>query len=756
MKYVGLKEFLTVPPPGRQSIKLMTKGKPIEVAVIGGGCASITTAFELTRPEHKGKYHVTIYQMGWRLGGKGASGRGLADRIEEHGLHVWQGFYENAFRLMRECYRELDRDPKTCRFADWSDAFFPDPHVGMAAESRKGGWLTWTAFFPPGEGLPGDPLTTHNPFTISSYLVRTLTLLRSLLLGVQTRLGPEAMQEYSDQQTAPPLSGGKGSGESTPEDLIESMTRMLKYGILSTMAGVIEALAILEVALKSFPIYPENVVSNFLETIASNVRGQFEKVVTNDDELRYKWEIIDLVVAIMVGFVRSGLLYDPRGLDAINDYDCREWLRMNGASERSVNSAFVRGLYDLALAYEGGDPARPGLAAGQALRGSLRMFFTYRGSMFWKLRAGMGDVVFAPFYQVLKKRGVTFKFFHRLENVKLVDPDKLVPGEAPYVESLEFDVQAKIRSGNEYQPLMDVKGIPSWPSEPDYRQLLNGRRMMRESWDFESHWDRRKVGTTTLNVSRDFDFVVLGVSVGAIPFVCKEILARDQRWRDMVENVKTVGTQAFQIWMREDMSQLGWTEPPVTVSAFVKPFDTWADMGHCIPEESWVTPPHSLAYFCNVLLDPPVPPKQSDNDYPARRNREVHQNAVDFLNKKIHHLWPKAVAPLGQFRWELLVDPKEKGNPISPRKRNEKKFDSQYWRANVSPTDRYVLALPGTLKYRISPLDNTYDNLTICGDWTDCGFNEGCVEAAVMSGRLAAHAIAESPALEDIIGYDHP
>jgi predicted NAD/FAD-dependent oxidoreductase len=74
----------------------------------------------------------------------------------------------------------------------------------------------------------------------------------------------------------------------------------------------------------------------------------------------------------------------------------------------------------------------------------------------------------------------------------------------------------------------------------------------------------------------------------------------------------------------------------------------------------------------------------------------------------------------------------------------------------VNPTDRYVLALPGTLKYRISPLDNTYDNLTICGDWTDCGFNEGCVEAAVMSGRLAAHAIGKSPPLEKIIGYDHP
>jgi uncharacterized protein with NAD-binding domain and iron-sulfur cluster len=46
--------------------------------------------------------------------------------------------------------------------------------------------------------------------------------------------------------------------------------------------------------------------------------------------------------------------------------------------------------------------------------------------------------------------------------------------------------------------------------------------------------------------------------------------------------------------------------------------------------------------------------------------------------------------------------------------------------------------------------------LTIAGDWTDCGLNAGCVEGAVMSGRLAAHAIAQSPALTDIVGYDHP
>ena len=87
---------------------------------------------------------------------------------------------------------------------------------------------------------------------------------------------------------------------------------------------------------------------------------------------------------------------------------------------------------------------------------------------------------------------------------------------------------------------------------------------------------------------------------------------------------------------------------------------------------------------------------------------------------------------------------------------DDSRFDTQFWTANVDPTERYVLSVPGSQKYRISPLDNTYDNLTIAGDWTACGLDTGCVESAVMSGRLAAHAISALPALKDIVGYDHP
>ena len=75
------------------------------IAILGGGLAGLATAFELTAtPARRAKYDVTVHQVGWRLGGKCASSRGPHGRIEEHGLHVLLGAYENAFHVMRRVY----------------------------------------------------------------------------------------------------------------------------------------------------------------------------------------------------------------------------------------------------------------------------------------------------------------------------------------------------------------------------------------------------------------------------------------------------------------------------------------------------------------------------------------------------------------------------------------------------------------------------------------------------------------------------
>ena len=66
-----------------------------KIAILGGGAGSLAAAHFLSAaPDWRERYEITVYQQGWRLGGKGASGRNaqLGQRIEEHGLHIWFGF----------------------------------------------------------------------------------------------------------------------------------------------------------------------------------------------------------------------------------------------------------------------------------------------------------------------------------------------------------------------------------------------------------------------------------------------------------------------------------------------------------------------------------------------------------------------------------------------------------------------------------------------------------------------------------------
>ena len=86
---------------------------PKKVAILGGGPASCTAALALTSQSGwKQHYDITIYQLGWRLGGKAASGRNknYGQRTEEIAGHGIEGNYHNTKRLLHSLYTELNRE----------------------------------------------------------------------------------------------------------------------------------------------------------------------------------------------------------------------------------------------------------------------------------------------------------------------------------------------------------------------------------------------------------------------------------------------------------------------------------------------------------------------------------------------------------------------------------------------------------------------------------------------------------------------
>jgi uncharacterized protein with NAD-binding domain and iron-sulfur cluster len=442
-----------------------------------------------------------------------------------------------------------------------------------------------------------------------------------------------------------------------------------------------------------------------------------------------------------------GMLADSvftHGFDVINNEDLRAWLARHGGDPAlCVNSAPVHAMYSQLFAFEDGDPSRPNLEAGTALRWIMRMSFAYRGGVMYRMQAGMGDAVFAPLYEVLARRGVRFAFFHRVEDIG---------ADAQGVSTVRMTVQATTARGD-YRPLIDVKGLPCWPDAPDYAQIVPAQAALLQAYavDLESWWSdwparyREAFGadlpSRTLLRGRDFDQVVLGLPVATLPLVAPGLLRASAPLAASAAALRTVPTQACQVWFDHTTRDLGWTGQPDAqepiLTNFSMPDDTWAAMSQVLPSEDWAAPaPKSVQYFCGAMALPGLPelPPQSDAGFPARAAAQAKANALELLGGRIGALWPAASQG---FPWQWLVDPEHATGPA--------RFDRQYWRANVDPSERYVLSVAGSSASRLATGGSGLPNLFLAGDWLKTGLDSGCVEAAVMGGMQASRAISGFP-----------
>nr|WP_255525350.1 FAD-dependent oxidoreductase [Mycolicibacterium sp. BK634] len=676
---------------------------------MGGGMAGLSAAWRLSEGRWQDRFEsITVYQRGHRLGGKGASSRGAHNRIEEHGLHIWLGSYENAFALLRECYAELDRentDPD-CPVKTWDQALMPAEELGMA--DRFGDdWLIWSGKFSRTPELPGEPGATGRELTVVEFAARTLRLLLDFAESLSAASGKDLTLSASPQPES--------------ADWIAAVRR----ATMATLAALIE------------PRTAGGSAAGFLKEALDAVREALD--YERRPQHKRMWLLMSLLAATTRGLIADRLITDPTGFRAINDEEYSAWILRHGADPDVLDFPLIRGMYDMVFGYEEGDFGRPTFGAGVAVLLTGIALFQYKGAFFWKMTAGMGDVIIAPIYQALRRRGVRFEFFHRLDALHL-------DAHRHRIDAITMGRQVELADGvDTYDPLIPADGLPVFPARPRSELL----KATTDVGDLESHFGKRAdAETRILRHGTDFDQVVLAASLGMVELVAEELIADRPEWDEMTSHIQTVATQSFQLWLRPTESAMGWHRPGVTTSGYVSPFDTWASMGQTLWAEDWpeADEPHTVAYFCGAL-DAPWPTTQDPAAYVAGQRQHVLANAVDYLNRHVGMYLPGAVSE-GGFTWGLLCGAGDRKGAAA--------LETQHVSVNIDPSDRYVLSVPGSDKYRLRPDESGYDNLVLAGDWTDCGINAGCIEAAVVSGLQAANALLGYGRYHHIRGFYMP
>lgn len=788
--------------------------KKEKIAVLGAGCGSLSAVLGLTEtPGWQEKYDITVYQMGWRAGGKGASGRNAAmgDRIEEHGLHIWLGFYENSFRVMQNCYNALSRS-SNAPLATWDQAFKTHDYITLK-DYHDNQWNNWNLPFPPQPGTPGiggrqfwpisyilklieriitdlPPLMPHIENLESSLVDKIINEVEEVIVGIEAiekqgkswlknhfpHLVSENKTENIDDILLP-----KGVFQHLNQlGLLQARTKeQTKYPALYSLQLAQRLLTHLDtpeeqLRIKNLSQLQQQQLSRLFSDDDKNL---FKSLIDEYDEtnplhefrsyaiilyfLNHFFDFIKTILKLlleplvnetrMIVIMMDLMLTSAKGLfvdlvwifgySHIDHLDLRAWLCKHGAMQESAYSAYVRGFYDLTFAYPQGntgtnEPTTEGnFAAGTAIHAIMLMVFAYKGSIMWKMQAGMGDVVFTPLYQVLRQRGVKFKFFHKITGITANET-----GDG--IESITYDEQVTLKPElTDYNPLVDVKGLPCWPSTPLYGQIEQGVQLKEEGINLESFWTpwQNVKPNCLLKVGEDFDKVICGIPIAALNFISQNLAEKSASWKAMLENVQTVRTLAMQLWIKPNLEQLGWMYPSVVMDAYAQPFNTWADMSQTIKNENWAynLEPSNIAYFCGPMPDngDPFPPVSAFN-YPETQNIWVKEAAIKWLEDgNVKKIWQYAVNENGSLNWDLLID---------PMNRNAKnRFDGQYWRANIDPSERYSLSVAQTQQYRLKTNGSDFKNLYLAGDWIDNGFlNAGCVEATVISGLQAAEALS--------------
>jgi uncharacterized protein with NAD-binding domain and iron-sulfur cluster len=701
-------------------------GRPTRIVVLGGGPAGLAAAWHLGNADPD--LEITVYQQGWRLGGKGAATRGPAGRIEEHGIHLFGNFYGNALGLLRAAYRETGRS--------LDDELLPNNlHLTLDHASGRR-YSSRVAAAEVESSARGDD--NIHPELLGRKLLEA---------GVEALLGMTSIPD-----------GPAGPSARANAWVRRVLTNLLTSNVASRrLASRLEAIA----PVSGTPSLDAEAYRKAIRAVLPlRIIVRFTRLFMRFPSWRIRHDQADLLFTSIKGALTDEVF--SRGVDSIDGQNHLDWLRSHGAHPSTLRSQAVLAIPNICFQYPDGDTTRPPDMSAAAFLTFLLRQLAAPGPNFWYFKRGTGESVVLPLYEALAhppaggRRPVRFEFFTRIQDV--------VPETGADGTSRIHHVRIRRHArpiGDVYDPIVERHGVRFWPSSPVLDRLDPADAAGIAGIDLEDWYQylsEEPGHDETLTVGEDFDAVVLAMPPPTHRWSCPSLVTHPSS-EGLVGGLEWIRTQGVQLWMSPTGEDLGLPAAPFRVGTerwstaeWIAPNSCWVDFSDLIAEEHWAPPgPGTLVYFCGPLgMDDeavPDPTESSNTDYPERARAAVHRDTAAMLGR-IGGLLPGAGGPDGVLRYELLVSAEPNEDRTGPER-----LRTQYLRANVAPTELYGVSRPGSASRRPKPWQSGHSNLVLAGDWTYTGININSFEGAVTSGALASYALTGSPGKDDIIGY---
>ena len=319
--------------------------------------------------------------------------------------------------------------------------------------------------------------------------------------------------------------------------------------------------------------------------------------------------------------------------------------------------------YDEIMSYTNGDIHKPDVEAGTALILYLPLYFCCKGAFYWDHEAGLGDAIFAPFYEVLKRRGVVFKFCHKVEELVLNNNSNLI-------EEIRMTKQVRLLT-EEYNPLIEVNGLRSCPNEPKYRDILQqeAELLQKHNIDLESFWTNwskvyedsyeHYIPELILKRGKDFDIIVYGIPVGNLTYLCPELLDKSPNLRTANEHTGRVPSFNLQFWGMPDLEY----DPKKSFNYQIldaKESYLTFHYDDVLKSEDWKSQGLEPKHLLYIVYMPDIShfdfPPRNNTSFPEEMTKEMKDLYMQTLPEVLRSISPNSFQD-GVFNWTVLTDP---------------------------------------------------------------------------------------------------